>query len=301
MKLIEIKPADLPAILAVLQEIDYDPHRDIAWLRDHSLSDPTCEPGLLLLAETEGEIAGFCLGCIRDGRGVIKLFGVRDSRRRMGVATALFDTLEARMQQRGATQVIVGGVAPNYFYPGVDLTHTDAISFLMQRGYNSDRQARVDMQVDLPRANLDTTPAVNRLAQEGITIRRARHDEVEQVATFALEHFSQGWQQETGEAVHYQPTPLFIALDGERIIAFAVYEVTGAARFGPTGTLPEYRKRGIGQTLLRLCLRDVRDRGESVADIGWVGPIGFYARAVGAEISRAFWVFTKNLAEPTNA
>ncbi|NLG51777.1 MAG: GNAT family N-acetyltransferase [Chloroflexi bacterium] len=297
MKLIEIKPADLPAILAILQEIDYDPHRDVAWLRDHTFNDPTCSPDLLLMVETEGEIAGLCFGCIRDQQGVIKLFGVRDRRRRMGIATALFNAIEERMKQRGVAQIIVGAVAPNYFFPGVDLMRTDAISFLMDRGYASDRQTRVDMQVDLLRAPLDTTEAVTRLAQQGITIRRAQPDEVEQVAAFAQDHFSPAWQQETVEAVHYQPTPLFIALDGERIVAFAVYDVTGAARFGPTGTLPEYRRRGIGQALLRLCLRDIRDRGESVADIGWVGPIGFYARAVGAEICRAFWVFTKSLTE----
>ncbi len=34
-----------------------------------------------------------------------------------------------------------------------------------------------------------------------------------------------------------------------------------------------------------------------VAAIGWAGPIGYYARAVGARIHRVYWSFAKALAE----
>jgi hypothetical protein len=55
------------------------------------------------------------------------------------------------------------------------------------------------------------------------------------------------------------------------------------------------RGAGIGATLLRRCLADLRDAGQASADIQWVGPIGFYARHVGAELSQCFWQFERQL------
>jgi len=37
------------------------------------------------------------------------------------------------------------------------------------------------------------------------------------------------------------------------------------------------------------------ERGEAQATIGWVGPIAYYARSVGAEIHRAYWLLKKPL------
>ena len=189
------------------------------------------------------------------------------------------------------------GVAPNYLVPGVDLHHTDAVAFLMQRGYETERVARVDMDVDLRRADLETLEDEVRLGREGIVLRRARPEEITAAAEFALTHFSAPWQQEVADTARFEVPPLFIALANSQIIAFAAYDVTGLSRFGPTGTHSDYRRRGIGGALLRMCLRSIRERGESRAEIAWAGPLGFYARAVGATIGRAYWTFRKGLAD----
>jgi hypothetical protein len=42
-----------------------------------------------------------------------------------------------------------------------------------------------------------------------------------------------------------------------------------------------------------------RDRGLTTAELIWVGPLSYYARAVGATIGRAFWQYEKNLNAPT--
>ncbi|MCD6520462.1 MAG: GNAT family N-acetyltransferase [Anaerolineae bacterium] len=291
-----MKEWHLAATLALIEEkMEYDPHFDIAWLRRRTLEDPTCPPDLLLLAEVDERLVGFCFGCIREGKGVIKLFGVGGPYRRQGIGTALFQEIEARFRARGIQEIIVGAHGPNYFDPGVDVFYTETISFLMERGYETDRVSRVDMEVDLLHADLETAESEARLASEGITIRRADPDEVPQVATFALETFSEGWRYEVSEAVHFSPIPLHIALNGDQVIAFAAYDVTGPSRFGPTGTHPDYRHRGIGSVLLKRCLRDIRERGESKAEILWVGPISFYARVVDAHIHKVYWVFHKTL------
>lgn len=134
-----------------------------------------------------------------------------------------------------------------------------------------------------------------------MVLRRARAEEIGAAAEFARAQFGAGWGQEVSDAVRYEPPPLFVALCGERIVGFAAYDVTGMARFGPTGTHPDHRQRGIGGVLLKMCLRSVRDRGEATAEISWAGPIAFYARAVGARIYRAYWRFGKSLVGPAES
>ena len=63
------------------------------------------------------------------------------------------------------------------------------------------------------------------------------------------------------------------------------------------GTAPELRGKGLGRVLLLRCLRDLRDLGYREAQIGWVGPLDFYARHCGAQVSRVFWMLRKELSE----
>ncbi|MHB0857171.1 MAG: GNAT family N-acetyltransferase [Anaerolineae bacterium] len=295
MQIIEMTSAHLAAVLAIIERCDYDPRADLTWLQERTLDDPTCHPGLLLLAEQDDSIIGFVFACVREQHGLIKLFAIDEPYQRLGHATALLDEVERRLRERQVSEIAVQAMAPNYFAPGVDLRDTDAICFLEKRGYFTNRQAIVDMQVDLLRTSLDSSEDEERLHREGIVLRQAQADEVERVAAFARDVFSMGWYWEVLDATRYAPTPLFIALDGERIVGFSAYDVTGLARFGPTGTHPDYRCRGIGTALLKVSLRAIRDRGEALAEIGWVGPLGFYARAVGARISRAYWTFQKSV------
>ena len=57
----------------------------------------------------------------------------------------------------------------------------------------------------------------------------------------------------------------------------------------------DWRGRGLGSCLLKLSMGALRERGETSADIGWVGPLPFYARCVDARITRAYWRFDKTL------
>ncbi|MBN1933673.1 MAG: GNAT family N-acetyltransferase, partial [Anaerolineae bacterium] len=71
--------------------------------------------------------------------------------------------------------------------------------------------------------------------------------------------------------------------------------VVGPTHFGPMLTSPELRGLGIGSVLLKRCLVDWQKAGHTRCEIIWTGPISFYARAVGATMGSAFWVFYKSL------
>ncbi len=65
--------------------------------------------------------------------------------------------------------------------------------------------------------------------------------------------------------------------------------------FGPTGTEPSHRGRGLGRVLFYRCLRDLKEQGHATADICWVGPIGYYAHVADAWIHRVFWHLEKEV------
>ncbi len=299
MQIVELRPEDLPAVLGLIQALGLHPIDDAAFLRFNTFGDETSAPDLRLLAREGQRVVGMLFACVRNIRntdgpvGVVKLFGVHPDVQRRGIATALFDEIERRFTARGLPLWAVEGVGPHWFFGGVELTQTAAMSLLLHRGYATDRVTRVDMRVDLARADLDTAAEEAALRAEGIVLRRATADDMPATLAMVDSYFSPGWHIEVADSDLFDPRPVFIAASGDQIVSFAAYDVSGPRRFGPTGTNPAWRRKGIGGALLKLCLRDLRDRGAAECEIGWVGPIGFYARAVGAEVHRAYWSFRK--------
>ncbi len=303
MDIAELRAADLDDVLGLIRALDMHPIDHLPYVRFNTLDDATSAPDLRLLAWEDGRLVGMLFGCVRELRnvgpaGIVKLFGVHPGYRRRRIATALFDRIEGAFAARGVGVWAVEGVGPHWFFGGVELSQTAAISFLLHRGYSTDRVARVDMRVDLRTANLETAPEENMLRAEGIVLRRATAEDVPATLALVDAFFSPGWHVEVSDSGLFEPRPLFVAVEGQRVDAFAAYDVSGPRRFRPTGTDPDLRRKGIGGALLKMCLRDMRERGDHECEIGWVGPIGFYARAVGAEIHRAYWSFRKEAPAP---
>ncbi len=286
--------------LEVFAALDYDDTVDALVFWQLTAGDPTSPPALRLAAMAGETMAGFAVGCLRDGVLVIKFLAVHPAWRRQGIGSALLTRLESVAQTMGVARALAGGVGPGYFYPGIDVRLTPALSFLWRHGYETDRVARVDLRVDLLSAPLATSEATAALAAQGIAIRRMASGEAAVVAALGAMQ-SDAFRAEVLQAGENRPVSAFVALVGERPVSFAVYGVTGRNRFGPTYTHPDYRRRGLGGVLLRLCLQDLRDQGWRVADISWAGPVHYYARAVDAVVHKVYWVFTKELGEGVTA
>jgi len=126
--------------------------------------------------------------------------------------------------------------------------------------------------------------AMERMRQEGITLRRAQPYERRVVTGFIEKHFPAAWADETLVAFAHQPVTAFIALSDNRIVGFGAYECTRRGYFGPTGVAEEFRGRGIGYALLLACLHGMWEMGYAYAIIGGAGPVDFYRRAVNAEL-----------------
>ena len=268
-------------------------------LDEKTWSDPGFEPGLALVCEDEGAIAGFAMGVVRDGesgpRGIVKLAAVAVGRRREGIGNRLLTALEKSLRERGATTVRVCESAPNYLTPGVDSRYSAAPHFLENRGYVRIGEA-CNMSVDLSAPVYDMAAAEARVAAHGLGVRRAAPGDRAALAGLLAAHWP-SWQAEVDRALNNEPATVFLCEHAGETLAFAAWDANnrGTGWFGPMGTAPGARRRGLGQLLLYRCLDDIRERGLAYATIPWVDPVEFYRSCAGAAVERVFHRYEKVL------
>lgn len=256
-----------------------------------------CEqPTVGFVAHAGGELAGVVLGSVsnRDPSvGHIDLLAVRPSARRAGIGRALVGRAEAALARRGAGEVMLAGNPPYFAWPGIDVRYTPAVCAALALGYEHDRTAW-NMTADLS-APHPTEADEERLAAAGVTVRRAVPEDVDALAEFARANFGGSWDLEVAHSVGRAGAGCHLAVRGGEILGFAAYGSSRPSWFGPMGTAPAAQGLGIGGVLLHRCLRDQRAAGITQSQIGWVGPVPFYARAAGARIERVFFLYRKQL------
>lgn len=128
-----------------------------------------------------------------------------------------------------------------------------------------------------PRPDLDA-----RLANAGVTVRRALPPELGLATDWIKERFSVWWASEATVAFSRQPPSCFVAVKDGKLIGFACYDATARGFFGPTGVDEAARGDGVGHALLLASLLDMRAQGYGYGIIGGAGPVDFYVRSVGA-------------------
>src|SRR5581483_9498856 len=101
--------------------------------------------------------------------------------------------------------------------------------------------------------------------------------------------FAPVWAHETARAMDGPRAAVHVALQNNLPVAFAAADGNnqGLGWFGPAGTAPEHRGKGLGEALLIPTLLYVRGLPEAGV-IAWIGPKPFYAKACGAADDRRF-------------
>jgi len=125
-------------------------------------------------------------------------------------------------------------------------------------------------------------PGAGRALPDGVMVRRALALERAQVLDWVMRSFNERWASECAVAFSGQPVTTWIAVREGAIVGFACADATAKGFFGPTGVAEAERGKGIGAALLLAALRGMREAGYAYAIIGWVGPVGFYAKNCGA-------------------
>lgn len=127
-------------------------------------------------------------------------------------------------------------------------------------------------------------PALEELAQQQITIRRAQSFELTNLRSFIEENFSVSWADEISVGFANKPITVYVATMERKIVGFAAYECTRRSFFGPMGVAAEMQGKGVGKNLLLACLWGLREMGYVYGVIGHAGPIEFYEKSVGAMV-----------------
>jgi predicted N-acetyltransferase YhbS len=301
MNLRELKTEDVAAITEVAAQALTLDQVSKELIAEKTAAAPDAFPKLGLVCESDGQVAGFAQGAMGINendrhRGYVRLLAVAPAFRRRGAGGYLLGALEARLRDHGATEVSVMDVPQNYFMPGLDFRYTAGVCLLLRHGYQMVHENHNMLcAIDEDRwGDLDSQAAG--YAPEGIEVRRARPDEWAGIEALLLQQWP-AWSDEVGRAFAQAPPAVFLARRAGRVIAFAAYQGNNRTLpwFGPMGTTPECRGKGIGALLLRLCLRELARQGWRRAIIPWVGPICFYARFCDAWLDRCFWVYRKSL------
>jgi mycothiol synthase len=264
-------------------------------VRDKSIHDQAYDPALMFAVEQEGEPVGFLLGSIVNETGWIFAFLVHPDHQRRGIGTAMFDAIECAFAERAITEINVGWAPLKYFLPGIDISNTSAIVFLDGHGYETKRETRVNMDVQLAGRGFDTSDSKAQLRAHGIVVRRGQSTDRPGITRLCEAHGNPIWGIEAGRGLDHVPSTVFVAEHMHKICAFAVYGIGGPLFFGPMLTAADRRGMGIGSVLLKHCLQEWQQAGVERCEILWAGPLSFYARSVGATLGRAFWTFHKSL------
>lgn len=245
----------------------------------------------------DGALAG--VACVSADR--LRLLAVAPERRGAGVGGALLAACEDLARQRGATALHMLDQPGNYLAPGVDVRNAELISWLLRREFfvgNAPR--RVNLLVELvgnPKvsaARAAEVAAAVRLG--GYELRRATLADLGPLTSGIDGLFGGAWSFEVARALRLPEPGVHVALRGDELCGFAAHDGnnSGLGWFGPAGTWPAHRGRGLGEALLLACLRDLA-RTSDIAEIAWIGPEGFYEASCGIAGRRIFVPMKKAL------
>jgi GNAT superfamily N-acetyltransferase len=237
-----------------------------------------------------------------EGVGHVDLLAVHPSAQGRGIGRALAGAAEGWLRVRGVREARFAGNPPCYAWPGIDVRYTPAACLAESLGYERYRTAwnmtadlsaykpgTGDLAHDTGQAGPSEEEDLARLAAAGVSVHSAPGGERSGVADFARDHWNDAWAWEVDQATgcHY-------ALRQGEVLGFAAWG-TRPGWFGPMGTAEAARGLGVGRVLLRRCLREQAATGGRTTQIGWVGPVRFYARTVGARVERVFWLYRRSL------
>jgi GNAT superfamily N-acetyltransferase len=229
----------------------------------------------------------------------IRVLAVAPDARRRGVGSALLARCEELARGAGEAALRTLDQPGNYLAPGVDARDVETIAWLERRGWQRAGEPRENVLIDVrdnPRVSAARAAELAaRAASHGYEVRRARPDETALLDAVAAE-FGGAWPFELARALAYAPAGVHVATHGGAYCAFAAHDGNnrGLGWFGPTGTWPAHRGKGLGEALLLACLVDVAAH-HARCEVAWIGPRPFYDKVAGIAAERRFVLLTRAL------
>ncbi len=230
---------------------------------------------------------------------VLKFFVIKKEWRSKGLGSKIYEMIEGRIKNSAikSFHIKMDAMAsmPDYWFPGLDPRHTEALFFLKKHGFQKGME-RINLCVDL--TNISEIQPLNII--NGFEISRALPSDREELASlkFMPKGYRLGfWPEEIILSFKNDPITTFIAKENQtgKIIGWASHSVSFPGTFGPTGVKSGLQGQGIGGLLLKWCLWDLKQIGVKKCVIRWVSgntPY-FYLKSNGAHICEFYWTMRK--------
>jgi ribosomal protein S18 acetylase RimI-like enzyme len=264
------------------------------WLRSVTQNLAVYQPGDHLLADVDGQTAGFALTQTSRKNGSILALGVLPLFRRQGVGRALHAMALERLRTRGVSKAFLGSGAPDYFWPGVPVSLENAWPFFQRQGWEEEWRS-----VDLARSLVDyQTPAWvwdrvsgQNLVFETLSEAAAVSEDLRTavIEFVAVEH--PGWAEDFTRYIGEDRLAdvLIAHCSGSQEIQAACLLDNDAQRWAlcldwPVGapgcilTGEAYRARGIGMALTARATEILLERGCRTSFIGWTWLEDWYGK-----------------------
>lgn len=302
-----IEQADIEDLAGLLARSCPRDHLSAGTLRRILTGDPGARPELLGKVLDGGRMVGAVAGCVRTGdlgnpcadrgalAGFVKLLVVDPAFRGRGIGRRLLSRLEAALLALGVRDVFLDGATPYYLRPGLAAENRVGRDFFLARGYEIIEQRR-SLVASLADVDPSTGADEERLRLDGFQIRRALAEDTDSLACQVESLFCAEWAVEARLAIAGDGAGLHVALRQGRLAAFAAHGVSGPEIFGPMGTAPAHRRKGLGSVLLRRALGEQIAVGLDRVVISWIGPEGFYRRHLPGARELRYLVMHKALA-----
>jgi len=227
----------------------------------------------------------------------IRVLGVIPWARKRGVGSALLAACEQAARASGVTALRTLDQPGNYLAPGIDIRNLTALAWLEKRGWIRSDELRENLEIDVRDNPLVTEErareTANACRDRGYVIRRAEARDAALLAAVTTE-FGGAWPFELARAM--TANSVHVALHAGAYCAFAAHDGNnqGLGWFGPAGTWPAHRGKGLGEALLLACLVDIADE-HARCEVAWIGPRAFYTKVAGSVGTRSFVVLEKSL------
>ena len=199
------------------------------------------------------------------------LLAVHPDDRRRGRARELVTESAQRARAANAVDLHLGTAIPRYVWPGVDFRFTAALALFEAMGFEPYGAA----------CNMAIETTFRAGSPAGVVVEREEGDGAVTLAARCFPHWCDEVERGTAAGTCYA------AREACDTVGFACHSVNRAGWIGPMATDPERQRGGVGRALLGAVCAALAKGGRAEADIAWVGPIGFYAKA-GATVSRVF-------------
>jgi GNAT superfamily N-acetyltransferase len=241
------------------------------------------DPGVVLgLGDGSGVVSAVVRVLGEHRVGWVRLLAVAPDARRRGHGRALLAAAEQWAFDHGADEMQLGGSAPFYFWPAVPGDALEMLCLLEAARYDP---TGGELNMTIPTTFRAPTP-------DGVVLRRVVDDaEADAVVAFTGALWP-WWVAELQRGIEQGGCHAAFDEHDRAVLGFACHSVNRAAWVGPMGTAADRRGRGVGHALLGALCTDLMTANFRDAEISWVGPVRFYAKA-GARVSRMFRSYRK--------